>query len=221
MIAVVSDALDPAPDHTLIASVSDYLFFVRNTNNISYRNMDVVDLMAGTPGTMQAYVRGFARQRERFDLRIDLGRFVPGAKVRVRGPARVLDGAVLRGLKLAGRAKDENIYEVLAGRELIKRHAFVAAPKEPPGAFPYGFDNVLVEKDFQLAVDYSLPKEEALREFDRRALRNGYALAVRQIWKGEAVGAAGVYLRPAKPQPQRDKQAPKKRSKRRVNGHAS
>ena len=43
MIAVISGGLDPAPDHNLIASITDYLNFVRNTNNIAYRNMDVVD----------------------------------------------------------------------------------------------------------------------------------------------------------------------------------
>jgi thermolysin len=194
MIAVVSDALDPAPDHTLIASVSDYLFFVRNTNNIAYRNMDVVDMVPGLPGTISAMVRGLARQRERFDLRIDLNRFVPGAKIRVRGPARVLDGAAPRGLKLVGRTKAENIYEPMVGRELVRRQAFLA-PKEPAAAIAYGFDNVLVEKDFRLAVDYQVPKVDALRRLDRRALRNEYALAIRQLWKGEAVGAAGVFLR--------------------------
>src|SRR5215475_8779321 len=86
MIGVVSSSLDPAPNTSLISSVSDYLDFVRGTNNISYRNMDVVDLIPGHPGTVTAMVRGLPGTRERFDLRIDLGRFVPEAKIRVRGP---------------------------------------------------------------------------------------------------------------------------------------
>ena len=191
MIAVVSDALDPAPDHTLIASVSDYIYFVRNTNNLAYRNMEVVELVAGTPGLFDVDVRSLPRIREKFDLRFEVGRFVPGAKIRIRGPAAVLDGAVPRGLKLIAREKNQNIYEVLNGRERAKNLAFlgILEPNEAPG-----FDNVLVEKDFRLTVDYVLPDKGVLQELGGRIARDGYVLTVRQIWQGEVVGAAGIRL---------------------------
>ena len=191
MIAVITDGLDPAPDHTLIASVSDYLLYVRNTNNIAYRNMDVVDMVAGLPGTLAARIQTMPRMLDRFDLRVDVGRFVPGARFRVRGPAKALDGAIARGLVLRARARGENVYEPLAGKELLKRAAF--AGKGNDAGFPFGFDDVLVEKDFRLAVDYVLPKAEALRR-DRAAGGGRHQIAIRQLWKGEAVGAAGLIL---------------------------
>lgn len=191
MIAVISDALDPAPDHTLIASVSDYLDFVRNSNNIAYRNMDVVDLIPGAPGAAESEVRNMPGMRERFDLRVDLGKFVPGAIVKVMGPARALQGAIPRGLKLQARKKDMNIYEVLQGKALNKHLAFLnmnAADRE----MAIGFDNVLVERPFRLKVEYSLPDQRTLDMAKRFAPKNGYELKIRQLWNGEPVGAVGL-----------------------------
>ncbi len=195
MIAVVSDSLDPAPDHTLITSVNDYLNFVRNTNNIAYRNMDVVDLMPGLPGKFEAEVRGLAGARDKFALRIDVGRFLPGAKVRVHAPRRAVNGAILRGLKLVGRSRDRDTYEVMAGKELVKHRAFLGL-REPVGDQSPGFDDILIEKNFRLAVEYVLPKEDALNRLDRRAMRAGYILGIRQFWKDEILGAAWIRFRP-------------------------
>ncbi len=195
MIAVVSDAQDPAPDTSLIASVSDYLNFVRNTNNIAYRNMNVVDLIPGAPGTVEALVRTLPGLRERFDLRIDIGRFVPGAKIRVRGPAGVLGGAAPRGLKLIARRKGQDVYEVLAGPAKSKNFAFLGIREPGPDQAP-GFDNVVVEKDFSLKVDYVLPDNGALKEQVGGAPRDGFTIGIRQMWRGEAVGAVGIRLVP-------------------------
>jgi hypothetical protein len=195
MIAVVSDALDPAPDHTLITSVTDYLNFVRNTNNIAYRNMDVVDMVAGTPGVVEAEVRNMPRTRERFKLRIDLGRFVPGAIVRVRGPVGALRGANPRGLKLLAVKEGQNIYDVLVGKERTRNLAFLGAKEPALDAMP-GFDDVLVEKDFRLVVDYVLPDKDILQKVFLDGPRVGYTLAIRQIWNGEVVGAVAVLLIP-------------------------
>jgi hypothetical protein len=192
MIAVVSDAFDPAPKYNLIASVGDFLEYVRNSNNLAYRNMDVVDLIPGTPGVLSVEVKSLPRTRERFDLRIGLSQFVPGAKIHVRGRAGVLDAAIARGLKLVARIKDENIYEALAGRDLARHQAFTAA-REPLPEFAHGFDNVLVEKSFPLKVEYTLPK--TLEELGPHALCARYILVVRQLWKGETVGAAGLLIR--------------------------
>lgn len=220
MIAVVSDGLDPAPDHNLIASVSDYLNFVRNTNNIAYRNMDVVDMLPGLPGAVEFDVGALPRTREHFELEIDLGRFVPGAKVRVRGPRQALDGAIAHGLKLVGRNRNENVYEPLVGPQLARHQLFLKPidaqfNRQFKGAF--GFENLLVEKPFRLKVDYILPKPELMRQLDRRSLRAGYRLVARQIWNGEIVGAVGVVFRQAEEQRQR-KNAKRKVAKRKSTG---
>jgi hypothetical protein len=211
---VVSDTLDPAPDHTLIASVSDYLYFVRNTNNIAYRNMDVVDMVPGLPGSVESDVRGLPKTREMFDLRIDVARFMPGAKVRLRAPAGVLDGAILRGLKLVARDKKQNIYQVLNGQERSRNLAFLGL-RDVKIDDAVGFDNVLVEKEFRLAADYVLP-DKAVFEQIGQLPREGYVLGIRQLWKGEVVGAVGIRMmsRPKDEKPQKGKARKARRSKR-------
>jgi thermolysin len=194
MIAVLSSALDPAPDTSLITSVSDYLDFVRGTNNIAYRNMDVVDLVPGTPGTLSAIVSGFPGMRERFDLRIDLGRFLPEARVVVRAPARMLNGAAARGLKLVAREDGTNVYEVLVGRELARNRAFLGLPEPVVDPGP-GFDGVLVEEPFEIQVAYAIPGRDMLRMRRRPGPRRDDVLAIRQLCKGEAVGAVGYRFR--------------------------
>jgi hypothetical protein len=195
MLAIASDALDPAPDHTLISSVSEYIDFVRNTNNMAYRNMDVVDLIPGVPGVLEAEIGAVPGQRERFDVRIDIDRFIPGVGIKIRGPRSVLDAAVGRGLKLVERQKDQSIYVLapeLLQQKAPKRDCCCNKKHEVEGG--YGFDNVLVEKSFKIAVEYIIPKEDR----GLRAPREQYALAVRQIWHGQAVGAAGIFIRPPK-----------------------
>ncbi len=214
MIAVLSDALDPAPDYTLITSVSDYVNFVRNTNNIAYRNMDVVDLVPGAPGVLEAVIQTLPRIREPFDVYVDIANFVPGAKLRVRGPARILDGAIARGLKLVARRDGQNVYEVLMGQERLKNLAFLGL-REPGVENALGFANVLVEKEFRLAVDYVLPDKDILQEWKRVAPRKGYALAIRQIWKSEAVGVVAIRLVPPKLERRPKRKLPRPNPRRR------
>ncbi len=190
MIAVLSSSVDPAPDHTLIASVTDYLHFVRSSNNISYRNMDVVNLVPGTPGVAKAIARPMPGLRERFNLRLDAGQFVPGARLRIRGPAKPLDGAIVRGMKLIARDCDHNVYEVMPARELQKQHMFRQEMQHV-----IGFDQVLIERDFEVQAEWVLPKDPIAL---RRAPQEGYRIGWRQSWQGEDVGAAYINLRRAK-----------------------
>ncbi len=216
MIAVVSDALDPAPDHTLITSVSDYVYFVRNTNNMAYRNMDVVNVVPGLPGVLKAMVQTMPGVREQFDLRVDAGRVPPGTRVRLRGPAQILNGAIPRGLKLVARKGEQNVYEVLMGAERARHLAFQGV-REPAADYGIGFEKVLVEKAFPVVVEYLLPDMEALRAGARYAPRDGYVLAIRQLWKGETVGAVALrFVARQKEEPPKRKPAKRKPAKRKA-----
>jgi thermolysin len=196
MIAVVSSSLDPAPDTSLIHTVNDYLDFVRGTNNIAYRNMDVVDAVPGHPGVVDIMVRTLGDDAHGWTLKIDDSRFVPGARVVVRGPAKVLDAAAAHGLKLVGREKEDAIYEVLGDRSRKRSFAFHGRDvlRKPPVP---AFDRVFIAEDFVLRVEYELPERierPVLRGHESRAPE----LVVRQSWRGRPVGAAGVRLGRAK-----------------------
>lgn len=193
MIAVVSSSLDPAPDTNLINTVTEYLDFVRGTNNIAYRNMDVVDdVHPGHPGVLDVVIRALGADRHGWTLRIDDTRFVPGAKVLVRGPARILEAAAGHGLKLVGREKDEAIFEVLGGAERKRSLAFhgVDLLRHVPVA---AFDRVRIAEDFVLRLEYELPEKIERLPYQHRTSRLP-ELVVRQSWRGRPVGAAGIRI---------------------------
>ncbi|MGB3077002.1 MAG: M4 family metallopeptidase, partial [Chitinophagales bacterium] len=189
MIAVLSSPLDPAPDHSLITSVSQYLDFVRNTNNIAYRNMDVEDIMPGVPGSYGAVIQNMKDQPEYYDLKIDLRRFVPGVKMLLKGDRKFLDGAIPQGLKLIAREKNINVYQLLQGNNYFKNRLFIGAC-ENIHALEHGFRNVLVDKPFKLEVIYQVDEDFQIQRNQDRI----YELQIQQFWKGENVGAAGIRL---------------------------
>jgi bacillolysin len=194
MIAVISDPLDPAPDHTLITSVSQYVEFVRNTNNIAYRNMDVENEITGTPGVYEAMVRTMEGTREYYDLDIDLRRFAPGARVLVKVDRQYVDGAKAKGLKLIAREKNKNVYEVLVGKRYQRDRMFIGK-HDNLYELEYGFENILIEKDFPVQIAYKLPEKLQIEEHQNFG---GYQLYLRQKWNGQIVGGAGIKLKSAK-----------------------
>ncbi|MEM7248555.1 MAG: M4 family metallopeptidase [Acidobacteriota bacterium] len=210
MIAVVSDALDPVPDLSVINSSSSYVEFVRNLNNVAYRNMNVVDVVPAAPGSLKVQVAAFPKAAERHDLRLHVDRFIPGARVRLRAPAEALAGARLRGLALVKRGKRENIYELLDARARRKQLAFQRQLDDGT----VGFDELLLRRSFELEVEYVVPDEQQLQRLGRRALAAGFELRVEQRHEGEPVGAAGVRLRIDDQAGRRNEERPRPRRRR-------
>jgi hypothetical protein len=71
MIGVVNSARDPITIPGTFSSVSDYLDFVRNHNNICYRNMNVVDAVPGAPIPPYSFLlRGLPMEAARFRLEV-------------------------------------------------------------------------------------------------------------------------------------------------------
>ncbi len=180
MIAVITDAADPAPDHSLISSVTDYIHYVRNTNNIAYRNMDVVDLVPNKPGFFEVMIRGFEK-RERFELRVDVGAFLPLRDLRIAGPAWALAGAEPRGLRLLKKSRKELVF----GLDQRPR------PKDPEPKGEIGFDGLLVEGEFPLRVEYRIADDPRQLRLGRRS---PFQIHVRQLFQGEIIGGAGIRL---------------------------
>ena len=191
MIAVINDALDPVPDFTLISSVGDYLNYVRNTNNIAYRNMDVIDVVHGVISSYSTWIRSIKGLREYYDIKMDLGKFIPGAKIIIKGDEKVLNGALTKGLKLIAREKGVNVYEILVGKNYILQRQFITRNAEMY-IMEYGFEKVLVEKDFQIEIIFQVPEEKHMPL--RSVPLAGYYFIVYQIWNGQAVGGSGIKI---------------------------
>ncbi len=94
----------------------------------------------------------------------------------------------MRGLRLVARDKAEDLYEVAGGRQRARGFAFAPEVFDPA----IGFDDVLVEKPFEIRAEYILPESLQIRG------RQGYAIGFSQRWRGEEVGAARLVVQPVK-----------------------
>jgi bacillolysin len=194
LVAVSSSTLDPAPDTNLITSVPMFVDYVKGTNNIAWRNLDVVnDVPPGTVATWELVVRSLGPDVEGYELRLDCARFVPEAGLRVRGPARVLENTKPRRLKLVERGDEEVIFEVAAESRRL--------PVPDPVAYGWkrvGFEGVTIPDEFTIQVEFELPEDHRLDELGRPGLWAGRLLTVTQLWKGEPVGRAGIVVEPVR-----------------------
>lgn len=193
MCAVVTSSLDPAPDTSLIASVSDYINYVRNTNNIAYRNMDVVDLVPGHPGHAEFEVVPFGDMAQKFDLRFKIDELPPGLKLRIVVPAKRVGGTRMRGLKLVARGEND-VFVPLEGRELRRELAFL---RLQPQQRAVGLDNVMLGKPFKVRVEWELPDNAPLVVVGPK--RTSGIFAMQQLFRGEEIGQVGLRFRVKKP----------------------
>jgi serine protease len=68
-VAVADHPLDPAPPPPT-GSWTQYFDFIRNNNNVTWRNFNVVDLLANAPTPAPFMIRGAPDSRRTFDLEI-------------------------------------------------------------------------------------------------------------------------------------------------------
>ncbi len=89
LIGVVNSARDPITIPGAFSTVTDYLDFVRNHNNICYRNIDVEDVLPGAPVPPYAFLlRGLPEKAAHFRLEVR-HRLPRGAKAEVEVAKRL------------------------------------------------------------------------------------------------------------------------------------
>jgi thermolysin len=179
LIAVASSTLDPAPDTSLISSVSMYVDYVRDTNNIAWKNLDVVDdVQPGTAGLFEVMVQAIGDDIDDYLLVIDVARYFPDARVRIHGPAKLLDFAKPFGLRRVDEGGDDAVFEVVRTKR--------------PGRV--GFGGVVVPEHFALRVEFEVPRGVQARGAGRLDARVPGRLVVNQYRRGELLGGAGVVV---------------------------
>jgi thermolysin len=195
MIAVVNDSLDPAPNPSQIATLSDYLDFISNTNNVAFRNMDVVDYQPDVFKWHEFTIGHLGIAAVTYDISFDLDRFVPGAAFYFRGPRAIFDGTNVRGLRLIERDKNDNIYEVLTGSELIKHQQFTPGRKDVKNPVQYGFEELRTNKAFKIKIGYKMPSKDVFKKLGKRRLKEGFQFAMRQFYEDKLLGSVGLKFR--------------------------
>jgi subtilisin family serine protease len=102
IIASIEGFRDPHPDPTGISNASQYMDFIRNSNNIGYRNLVFEDVLPNTSFPLNFVIAGLVGSRDIFDLRIEREGPAMRAKVDLKLPKYMF---------MEARARIDNVVE--------------------------------------------------------------------------------------------------------------
>jgi hypothetical protein len=180
LVGLVDAAADPAP---LLADLQDWTNFqrlVRENNNITWRNFNVVNNVPPAGGAPPGYsllpflAVGAPKVGVMMQLEVD-ARLPQGARLMLRAPDHLLDALrVPRSLRVHGGKKDERG---------VSRVAL-----NPHGRFDLGTALFPADVRHKLALLVAIPEEFR---------NNVYEVAIRQLHKDEEVGRVTWRLSPS------------------------
>jgi hypothetical protein len=163
IIASIEGFRDPHPDPAGISNATQYLQFIRDHNNICYRNVVFENALPDTSFTLNFFVAGFAGDQNKFDLRIEKEELALHARVNVKLPqgmfkdTRVhLDNVVER---LGKPVKGLRVFELQEGKRPAIKGLVVA-----PGRRNLAQLEVKIPKDARPGEEYRLLVQQVFGE---------------------------------------------------------
>lgn len=170
IIASIEGFGDPHPDPVGISSASQYMDFIRDHNNICYRNVVFQNAFSDTSFAFDFVVAGFVGDETKFDLRIEREGVAIRAKVGLKlhhgmfkAPEVYLDNVVertekaLRGFRFFELGEEESaaIKELVVpgSRNTARLEVGIPADAQPGGVYQLNVQQVVEGKvlgDFQV-----------------------------------------------------------------------
>ncbi len=121
-VAILGNAQDPKPDTSMIGSTSDFYDFIRNNNNVVWKNFDVDDIFAGGYQQVEFQIQGWPRTACFSDLEIDLREIPVNAEVELRILKRLTVGTAAEGLSVVNETQLYSLFEGVAASPLALRN---------------------------------------------------------------------------------------------------
>jgi hypothetical protein len=121
-IALVNSGNDPAPDPATILSMNDFYNFIRENNNATWKNFDVIDMFAGSVNSLNFHIQGWSGNNIYSDLQIDLSSLPTGMEVNLKILKRLCIEASTDGLSKINESTLYNEYYVLSGKKSYLRN---------------------------------------------------------------------------------------------------
>ena len=90
IVAVCGNTGDPFPDVSMIDSSGDFIKFMRNCNNIAYRNLTFENVLPDGWGIIPFVMKGFHEKRPEYHLKLDAAALPLGSSVELRTRKRWL-----------------------------------------------------------------------------------------------------------------------------------
>lgn len=167
-IALINSGSDPAPDPLTISNLTDFHNFIKENNNATWKNFNVVNMFAGTMNSMTFHIQGWPQIHLQSDLRIDLAELPSNAEITLRILRRLTEGAILEGLELLEESTLYRKYIVTPGTQPCLRNM-----------------NLKPSDNSQATLQFVLPDSIA---------DGGYRVSVAQIVEGAEVGRIAQLL---------------------------
>ncbi|HEV2756491.1 MAG TPA: S8 family serine peptidase [Actinomycetota bacterium] len=175
LVALIGTTQDPAPERAAFLNWDNFVRFIRENNNVTWRNFNVVDSdPAVDPSAPKDYVGlpfvapGAPDEARVFNLEL-IARLPEGARVFFEGPAYLVEQLRDRSPYLKGDDRTAVIPVAAQGREAFD-----------PIVFP-------AKSEAACRLLVHIPEEHR---------RNGYEIAVKQVWEDLEVGRVTWRLAP-------------------------
>ncbi|MHA1555808.1 MAG: hypothetical protein ACTSPM_02630 [Candidatus Heimdallarchaeota archaeon] len=123
-IGLVHSIIDPEPDSSHIQDTMDFHYFVRDNNNVAWKNFNVVDLLPNTLYTYTYSIRNIERRHMRVDLDFDLLNIPEDVEFEMIIPERILPRKI-QFKEIIKHKSNSNIHQKLqikAGKKLHLRN---------------------------------------------------------------------------------------------------
>lgn len=119
-VAVLGNTQDPKPNINTISSASDFYTFIRQNNNVTWKNFDVYDLFAGGFMQFNFLIQGWPRISYFSDLEIDLGELPQGAQAKLKILKRLTSGAAIESLDVTKQTQLYTHYEATSQQAALR-----------------------------------------------------------------------------------------------------
>lgn len=120
-IGLINSGNDPAPDPATIHTIDDYYNFIRQSNNATWRNFDVIDIFKNSLTNMSFAIQGWPKIKLSADLMIDLSQLPNDIRVTLRILKRLSYSASLENAELVKDSAMYQKFELIAGKQAFLR----------------------------------------------------------------------------------------------------
>jgi len=120
-VGLINSGNDPAPDPATIHTINDYYNFIRQSNNATWKNFDVLDLFANSVTNASFAIQGWPRIKLSADLMIDLSQLPSNIVLNLRILKRLSATASLENAKLINNSQTHQKFQLSAGKVVYLR----------------------------------------------------------------------------------------------------
>ena len=159
-VGLINSGNDPAPDPATIHTIDDYYNFIRQSNNATWRNFDVVDIFRNSLTNMDFAIQGWPKIKLSADLMIDLSQLPTDMKVTLRILKRLSSSASLENAKLIKESATYQQFELVAGKQAFLRNMNLKASDKCQATLQITISEQTSDGNYRLAVVEIIDQKE-------------------------------------------------------------